>query len=489
MQSRQYECCILGAGPAGLAAALELAHHGVRDVVVVDRNAEPGGLSRTVVRDGNRFDIGPHRFYTANPQIQRLWRETLGDDFLPVRRQTRILYSGKLFSYPLEPVNVLTNLGVGASVLAVLSYVLAQLRASSEPGSYEDWIVSRFGQRLYDTFFRSYTEKVWGVPCSSISAEWASQRIKGLNLVRAALNALNPFRTNGPRTLVEQFDYPRLGAGQMYDALADEIVAQGVALLLNSTVTSIRREESAIASVTVHEESGLQTEIRARHFFTSLPITRFFRSMTPAVPEDVRRAADSLLFREHITVDLVYDAADVFPDQWIYVHSPEVSMARISNYKRFSPAMVGNPGKTGLSVEFFAYQHEPLWKAADRDLIDLAVDQLGGQMIADRSRFETGFVVREADSYPAYVLGFREPYEVLKREIRRLTNLTPIGRGGLFKYNNQDHSCLSGLLGARDYLGIQGAPYDLWEINTDSEYLEDAPYETTAGSAREGKRV
>jgi protoporphyrinogen oxidase len=472
MKKTSAECCILGAGPAGLAAALELTRNGIKDIILVDRNPIVGGLSRTEEREGYRYDVGPHRFFTNNKEINSLWKDTLGNDFRPVNRLTRIYYNNRYFNYPIKAGDVITKLGVIELGHAMLSYAHSKFRIHPKEETFEDWISNKFGRKLFNTFFKTYTEKVWGIPCNQIGAEWAAQRIKGLDIIQVIKNSFNLGGKGKIKTLVDQFDYPVMGAGQMYEAWADEIVKAGGKIILNATVKKINISDHHISSVIYSTDAG-NYEITANQYLSSIPLTHFFYLQEPAVNSDLKKAVDALYYREHITVDLLIDSEEVFPDQWIYIHSPEVKMARIANYNNFSTAMVKNEKKTALSVEYFVFQHEELWKMSDRDLIELAVDELSHAHLVTKEKVLKGWVVRETESYPTYYLGFKHHYEILQNEIDKYTNLYPVGRGGMYKYNNQDHSIMSGLLAARNYVSKE-RKYNLWEINVDAEYHEGA---------------
>jgi protoporphyrinogen oxidase len=356
----------------------------------------------------------------------------------------------------------------------MLSFATAKLGKAGDPKTFEDWITQKFGRKLYETFFKTYTEKVWGIPCSQIGAEWAAQRIKGLDIVKVLKNSLMGGKGNKIKTLVDQFDYPVLGAGQMYEAMAETVSKKGVHVLLGAKVTGIHRKDFSIASIDVQTADGRNVTIQAGQYFNSIPLTHFFKMLTPSAGEEENRAAGALYYREHITVDLLIEGTDLFPDQWIYVHSPDVNIARIANYNNFSKEMSGAKNRTGLSVEYFVFQHEDLWKKSDKDLIALAIDEMSYLGLIQKERVQQAWVVRETESYPTYYIGFQEPYDILKNYINRFTNLYPIGRGGMYKYNNQDHSTMSGILAARNFLKLPGTPYSLWDINIDAEYHESA---------------
>ena len=475
MKKLSTECCILGAGPAGLASALELVRNGIKDIVLLDRNPVTGGLSRTENREGYLFDVGPHRFFTNNKEINSLWKSTLGNDFQAVNRLTRIYYNNKFFNYPIKAGDVITKLGVFELSHAMFSYLGSKFRINAKEDTFEDWISNKFGRKLFKTFFKTYTEKVWGIPCDQIGAEWAAQRIKGLDIIQVIKNSFNLTGKGSIKTLVDQFDYPVKGAGQMYEAWADEITRAGGKIILNATVKKIHTTDHKITSV-IYNVDNTEYEITANQYFSSIPLTHFFYLQASEVDKKIRNAVDALYYRDHITVDLLIDTEDVFPDQWIYIHAPEVKMARIANYNNFSKTMVKHEKKTALSVEYFVFQNEELWKMSDADVIELAKEELNLTKLVSKERVLKGWVVRETESYPTYYLGFKEHYSLLQNEIDKYSNLFPIGRGGMYKYNNQDHSIMSGLLASRNYVSKE-RKYNLWDINVDAEYHEGASRE------------
>ena len=468
------ECCILGAGPAGIGAAHELGKNNVDSIIVIDKNDKIGGLARTEVFDNIRFDVGPHRFFSKNQEINNLWHDTLGEDFKVVDRITRIYYKNKYFNYPIKPFDVLMKLSPVELFYAAFSFFYAKLFPNKNIKTFEDWVVNKFGWKLYNTFFKTYTEKVWGIPCKEIGADWAAQRIKGLDIFQIIKNSLLPGK-NEVKTLVNHFNYPVLGAGQMYEVMYEKIGSNKTELLLNTEVIKFNREGSTIKSVDVISKEKEKIRVNARHFFNSIPLTHFFKMLNPPIEKSgILNAVDSLYYRDHITVNLLVDRENVFPDQWIYIHSPEVQMARIANYNNFSKAMVDYSKKTAISVEYFVFQHEDLWKLDDSSLIMLAIEELEKVNILNLDGVEGKGVTRETESYPTYYLGFREHYELLKSELDEFDNLYPVGRGGMYKYNNQDHSTISGILAARNYVKLPGSPYNLWNINIDAQYLESA---------------
>jgi protoporphyrinogen oxidase len=448
-----------------MSAALELARSGV-PVVVFDRNDRPGGLARTVWHNGYGFDLGPHRFYTKNLEVEQLWQDLLGRDLLEIHRQTRIFYGGRFFSYPLRPLEALARLGPLTSAHALGSYARERFRRRKDPVTFEDWTRAQFGSVLYEIFFRGYTEKVWGIPCSEISNVWAQQRIKGLSLGQAARRALVPRRSTSVRSLVERFYYPRLGAGQLYERMAEEVIKLGGSIRYASPVERMLVRDSRVIAIESEQERH-ETQL----LFSSAPLTWLPRAITPALDKDLLEAANSLRYRAHITVNLTIDGAGPFPDNWIYLNSPEVKAARIANYASFSPDLAPEPQTTGISVEYFAFVGDSVWQLDDKELITLACCELAKLGFADTA-VSDGFVIREPDAYPTYYLGYEQAFARLYSALAKIENLILIGRAGMYRYDNQDHAILSGLYAARNALGK--ANVDLRQINTEHSYLEEA---------------
>jgi len=470
MNSR--EVVIIGAGPAGLGTALELQKNNIKDIIIIDANSSPGGLSRTITYNGNRFDIGPHRFYTKNREVNQIWHQILGKDFKAVNRLTRIYYKNKFYNYPLRPFNALKNLGINESSRAIIDYFITRIkRNGNDADSFEDWVSSQFGNTLYRTFFKTYTEKVWGIDCKDISANWAAQRIKGLNLYKVVLDSLNPFKNNKKtKTLIEEFDYPVLGAGMMYERMADKIVRQGGEFWFNSKVKQINTKNNWVASITVNRDNK-DVLISAKDFFSSIPLTKAIKIIKPEPEENILNSSKKLFFRDHITVNLLIDSNKLFPDHWIYVHSPEVKMARLANYNNFSEKMTRDNKMTAISVEYFVFENDNIWNMRDEEIIDLAKKELHYMKLVDNNKVVDGIVIRETDSYPVYFVGYQKYFDILKEYITGFLNLQCIGRGGMYKYNNQDHSIYTGMLAAKNYCGSN---YNVWNVNVDAEYHEDA---------------
>ena len=466
------EVTILGAGPAGLGAALELQKNNIKDILIIDMHSRAGGLSRTEVFENNRFDIGPHRFFTKNKEIDKLWHDILGDDFKPVQRLTRIYYKNKLFNYPLKPFNALRNLGVYESTYAIISYLYSLIRPRRKKAeTFEEWVINQFGRKLYQTFFKTYTEKVWGIECKKISANWAAQRIKGMSLTTALADSLIPSRRNKKaKSLVEEFDYPTHGSGMMYERMAEKISNNGGEFLFNTTVKKINLKDNKIISIIV-KNTKRELEIPVETVFSSIPLTNLIKWMEPKAPDDVLQSTRELYFRDHITTNLVIDKSGLFEDQWIYVHSQDVKMGRLVNYNNFSAHMPANKNTTAVSVEYFVFKGDDVWSLSDEDIIELAKQELSYMNLVDRKLIKNGFVVRETESYPTYFIGFEKYYDTARGFVSNISNLQCIGRGGMYKYNNQDHSIYTGMLAARNYCGSN---YNLWEVNIDAEYHEDA---------------
>jgi protoporphyrinogen oxidase len=461
---------VVGAGPAGLAAAYVLAEHGI-PTTVLERNDDVGGLARSFEFKGYRFDVGPHRFFTKDPEVDEFWRRVLGADFLKVKRLTRIYYHGRFFHYPLRPLDALWNLGLGRSAAAMLSFMASRLAwAGREPATFEEWMIKHFGRVLYRIFFEGYTEKVWGIPCRELGVEWADQRIRNLDLLSAVRHAFGSGRANGVRSLVEEFDYPREGAGLLYRRMRRFVEAAGSEVVTDAEVVGVRHAGGRIGAVEV-ARGGRRETLAVDYLFSSAPITTFARILDPAPPPPVLAAAGALYYRDHITVNLLVDQPAVFPDQWIYVHDRRVRMARVANYANFSPDCAPGPS-TPLSVEYFVFAgRDELWGMEDRALVELAAGELERVGLVRASEVTDGFVVREKDSYPTYYTGHREPFETLKTYAGEFANLQMIGRAGMYKYNNQDHALLTGFLAARNYLGER---HDVWAVNADPAYHEEA---------------
>ncbi|HPB31408.1 MAG TPA: NAD(P)/FAD-dependent oxidoreductase, partial [Candidatus Sumerlaeota bacterium] len=457
-------------GPAGLAAAWEARRHNL-SCEVLEKDHCVGGLSRTVNYKGYRFDIGGHRFFTKNIEVNAFWQEILKDDFISVNRLSRIYYNNRFFYYPLKPMNAFLGLGPIASVQILLSYVKARMAPLPEENTFEQWVTNRFGRKLYETFFKTYTEKVWGIPCSQIGAEWAAQRIKGLSLTSAVKNALFGSRGNRVKTLISTFQYPKEGPGMMYSAASDSIRSSGGDVSLNSEVMAIHHAEGRIREITVRDpESGRTRRLGGDQFLSSMPITHLVERLVPAPPDPVLRAAHSLKYRALLVVNLVLRRKNLFPDNWVYVHSPQVRLGRLQNYKNWSPWMIDNQEHTSLGLEYFCNEGDDLWTMPNEQLIELGGREIQTLGLARVSDVMDGFVYRAPFTYCVYDTGYEQHMKIVREYLARFPNLHPIGRAGMFKYNNMDHSILTGFLAVRN---IMGARHDLWSVNADQDYHEE----------------
>jgi protoporphyrinogen oxidase len=458
---------IIGAGPAGLTAAYELVKRNIRPIVI-EKSNQVGGLARTETYKDYRFDIGGHRFFTHLQEVEQLWQEIMAEKFIKVARLSRIYYQGRYFNYPLNIFNTLSNLGVVESLLILLSYFKAKLWPYPEEKIFEHWVINRFGQRLYQKFFKTYTEKVWGIPCTTIQADWAAQRIKGLSLKTVVSNAL--FRNNHhqAKTLIHEFHYPVLGPGNMWQRFQELMEGQGGATYFNSEVVRLKRIANRIQEVSLKQ--GEKTiGIPGENFISSMPLTELIFRLDPPVPNEVLEAAHHLTYRSFILVGLIINRGDLFPDQWIYVHSPEVKVGRIQNFRNWSSRMVPDPRKTSLGMEYFCTEGDEIWRMPDTELLELAKRELVHLGMAEASKVDDGVVFRQPKAYPVYNKDYHLHLQMIQRFLATIENLQTIGRNGLHRYNNQDHSMLTGMLAVENILG---ANHDLWELNKNQEYLE-----------------
>ncbi|MCU0526513.1 MAG: NAD(P)/FAD-dependent oxidoreductase [Elainella sp. Prado103] len=467
----RYPVAIIGAGPAGLTAGYELVKRGIQPIVL-EKADLVGGISRTEMYKGYRFDIGGHRFFTKVPQVHQLWQEILSDQFIQVPRLSRIYYQGKFYSYPLSLFNALSNLGVVNSFLILVSYLKAKVRdrlhLTPEPETFEEWVIDCFGERLYRIFFKTYTEKVWGIPCNKIQADWAAQRIQGMSLKRAVLNAL--FGSQNAKSLIKKFDYPILGPGMMWERCQELIEKQGGTIELNTSVTRIKRQGLRIESIVI-QQGDTTSEITADHFISSMPVTALLHRLDPLPPPEVLQAARGLKYRDFLIVALVVNREHLFPDNWIYIHSPEFKVGRIQNFKNWSAAMVPDPSKTCLGMEYFCSEGDDLWQKSDAELIRLATQEaIDLKLGVQPGDVEDGVVIRQYKAYPVYDGEYRQHLQVIQDYLETFENLQTVGRNGMHRYNNQDHSMLTAMLAVQNILGEQN---DLWSVNTERSYHEE----------------
>ena len=462
---------IIGAGPAGLTAAYQLHKHGVASTIL-EADSVVGGISRTAERDGWRFDIGGHRFFTKVKPVEELWHEILPqEDFLLRPRKSRIYYDGKYYDYPLKAMNALRNLGPIEAVRCVGSYAWSRVRPPKDQQNYEGWLVARFGWRLYRTFFKTYTEKVWGMKVADMPADWAAQRIKNLSLMNAITNSLMPKRNQKEITsLIEEFQYPKFGPGMMLERCRDLVVADGSTVAMGATVTKVRHANGKATTVVAEHADGTIEEHACTHVVSSMPIPLLLKAMDPPPPADVVAAADGLKFRDFLTVALVVPEANGFPDQWIYIHDPDVEVGRIQNFGSWSPYLVKD-GRTCLGLEYFVNEGDRLWSSRDEDLVAQATREVASLGLVQPEHVETGYVVRMPKAYPIYDNDYKRNVEILRAWLAANTpNVFPVGRNGMHKYNNQDHSMYTAMLSVENMLG---ANHDIWSVNVEEEYHEE----------------
>ncbi len=463
---------IAGAGPAGLTAAHLLVRSGNQPLLLEQRD-RVGGIACTEEYKGFLFDMGGHRFFSRRAAPQEIWDELLGDDFLTRERLSRIFYQGSFFDYPLRAWNALAGIGPAGAMAVTASYLRWRIFPYENVETFEQWVTNRFGRKLFNTFFKSYTEKVWGIPCDQLQAEWAAQRIRDLSLRKAILGMFTP-EQNRARTLIDSFRYPRRGPGMLWEAMQRSVEAGGGTVRLGSRVEAVHHHQGRVTGVTV-QRNGTTEELPAEQLISSLPVTSLVKRLHPAPPPEVLGAADRLKYRDFLTVCLIVDQEDVFPDQWIYVHDPGVRMGRIQNYRNWSPEMCPETGRTGLGLEYFCNKGDDLWSMPDDELVALGTTELDGMGLVPEELVSDATVYRVPKAYPVYDTGYAGALDVLRVYLERFQNLQTIGRNGLFRYNNMDHSMLTAMV-AVDRLG-DGGSGNVWSINDEQTYHESGPRE------------
>lgn len=460
---------IIGAGPAGLTAAVELIKHKI-PVTVIEKSPHLGGIARTEVYKGYRFDIGGHRFFTKIEQVDKLWHDWLGPDFLNRPRLSRIFYAGKFFDYPLKIFKTLAKLGPVESVLIAASYGWSQLSPHAKEENLEQWVSNRFGRRLYRLFFKTYTEKVWGLPCTEIRAEWAAQRIKDLSIGSILSQALGLNRGRVVKTLIEEFNYPRLGPGQMWQEAAKQVIQSGNQVLMNCLLDQVCHQAGQVTQVVYLDEGGMRQVLVGTDFISSIPLPELILKLSPPAPSEVQAAARALKYRDFLTVVLILDHPNLFQDNWLYIHDSSVKVGRIQNFKNWSQDLVPNKQTSSLGLEYFCTEGDDLWRLTDQELIALGAKEIQQIGLNKGAQIIDGTVVRQPKAYPVYDREYAEHLAVIKNFLASLPNLQTIGRNGLHKYNNQDHSMLTAILAVENILG---ATHDLWEVNTERSFHEE----------------
>jgi protoporphyrinogen oxidase len=460
---------IVGAGPAGLTAAYLLSKDGVR-TTVLEESDTVGGLAQTAEYKGFRFDIGGHRFFTKIEPVQALWKEVLGQELIAVPRLSRIYYDGTFFDYPLKAGNALKGLGAIRAAVIMLSWLKWRLKPYPVEATFEQWVTNRFGKRLYEIFFKTYTEKVWGVPCSEIRAEWAAQRIQNLSLEKAILAAASLNRRSTKiKTLIHEFQYPRLGPGQMWEICRDKIVELGNSVHFRHRLTGIDVVDGRACAVRAQTSSG-ERLFPADHVISTAPLRTLVKALEPFAPDSARAGARGLRYRDFLVVALILKRDNLFPDNWIYIHSPGVKVGRIQNFNNWSKALVPQAGKTCLGLEYFCFEADDLWSSPDSQLIDRARNELEEIGLAAARDVEDGTVIRMKKAYPIYDEAYRDHLDAVRAFIDPIPNLHTVGRNGMHKYNNQDHSMLTAMM---TLWNMKGASHDVWAVNTDFDYHEE----------------
>ncbi|MGI6373896.1 MAG: NAD(P)/FAD-dependent oxidoreductase [Patescibacteria group bacterium] len=482
---------ISGAGPAGLTAAYELLKINIKPIIL-EKDSQVGGISKTVNRDDWLFDIGSHRFFTKSPAVAKLWEEVLPvapEKMLVVNRLSRIYYNKKLFNYPVTlSFQTLKSLGFLKSLKIFFSYLRAKISPIKNEESLEDFFINRFGRELYQTFFKNYTEKVWGIPCQEIPKDWGAQRVKGLSLskvITSSLKSMFKVKDQSKETsLIDSFFFPSYGAGQIYEEMAKRVIDQGGEIIFNTTVKDYHSDSVKVKSVTAFNSLTQETSTYSGdYFFSSQPIsslTAGFENM----PADLRKIGAELSYRSLILVPLVYDklllsskhqsinTPGLIADNWLYIQEDGVKMGRISIFNNFSPKMLKDPNKVLIATEFFCDEDDEFWLTAEDKIISLAKRELAEMGIANDSDFRTGFVWKQEKAYPSYFGSYRE-LDKIKNYLNNFDNLFLIGRNGQHRYNNMDHSILSAITAVGNIKNNIKDKSNVWNVNTESEYHEE----------------
>ena len=471
-ESNLKRIAVIGAGPAGMTAAYQISKEKDVEVTLFEISNSVGGLAKSIELWGQKVDIGPHRFFSSDSKVNRFWLEVVEDNYLMVNRLTRIFYNNRFFYYPLKPLDAFAKLGIIETTRCVLSYLKEKISPTESKGDFETWVTSRFGKRLFEVFFKTYSEKLWGISCRELDADFAAQRIKKLSLLEAVKNAF--FGGNKHKTLVDEFAYPIGGTGMVYEIMAERFRQNGGKLQLNTGVTKVVTDNGTVTGLTLDSGETLDFD----HVISSMPLSLLVSRLEEA-PEDIRTKANSLRFRNTILVYLNVDSPDLFKDNWLYVHSPLLECGRITNFRNWVPQLYGDRKTSILCMEFWCWAEDEMWQVPDEDLIEMAKKEIRQTGLNKGAEILDGKVYRINRCYPVYSKGYREVLEPIENYLRTVKNLFAIGRYGAFKYNNQDHSILMGLLAAENIL--QGENNDLWQINTDYDEYQEASIITQTG--------
>lgn len=464
---------VIGAGPAGITAAYQLAKAGY-EVHVYEASDRVGGLSKTIDLWNQKVDLGPHRFFSNDSKVNKVWLEVVGKDYKMVDRLTRIYYKKKFYFYPLKPFDALFKLGVGTAFVCVMSYFKQRIAPTKQDGSFETWVIGRFGFRLYSIFFKTYSEKLWGISCKDLDEDFAAQRIKKLSLFEAVKNALFKSKKNKHKTLVDQFAYPVGGTGMVYDRMKEFVEKNGGKVFLNTPVDKVISENNTALSI--QKKSGEITEYD--HMISSMPITHLVKNLA-GVPSEVIEANSKLKFRNTILVYLKLEGQNIFPDNWLYVHASDLEMGRVTNFSNWVPEINNQQKSTIVALEYWSYDEDKIWNSSDSDLIALATAEMQKTGLVKGIEISAGHVVKIPKCYPVYQRGYKEPLQIVEKYLSSVRNLSVIGRYGAFKYNNQDHSILMGVMAAENI--VSGTNHNLWSINTDYEEYQEKSTITASG--------
>lgn len=504
---------VIGAGPAGLTLAYELLKAGKKNVIIYEADTQVGGISKTVEHNGNRIDIGGHRFFSKSEWVMSWWENflpikvdkdealslkyqgkslnldvtaneatTSSDDVMLVRsRLSRIYYNKRFFDYPLKltPEN-LSKLGLKKTFLFGLSYAWARIKKITPELTLEDFFINRFGRKLYLQFFKEYTEKVWGVPCSEISADWGAQRVKSLSILSAVLHAckdaLGLDKNKKVQTsLIEQFIYPKFGPGQMWEVVARQIEAMGGRIVMETNVSGISIENDRVVSVTISDKNGQKTTVPCDVVASTMPVKDLVSATGAYWPAEIRQIAQELQYRDFITVGLLYKTSDLvssLEDNWIYIQEPGVNVGRVQIFNNWSPYMVDKPGTVWLGLEFFCKETDTLWQLNDQDMIKLAISEMKKIKLVTADTALDSIVVHVPKAYPGYFGKSYEAFGTIRKALDSVDNLFLIGRNGMHRYNNQDHSMLTAKEAAEQIASGQVDKSKIWKINVGDDYHE-----------------
>lgn len=470
---------VIGAGPAGLTAAYELAKGGAT-VDVYEASSEVGGMSRTIELWGQLVDIGPHRFFSTDPRVNQLWLEVAGRDYRMVDRTTRILYKNSFFNYPITAMDALAKLGVFEAAHCVLSYARQLVSPVADKGTFEDWVVRAFGRRLFEIFFKSYSEKLWGISCQDLDADFAAQRIKKFSLLEAIKTATGLGGKKKHKTLVDSFAYPNEGTGMIYKRMEAFLRERGQNVFLKTPVENVVIEQNKVQGLNLPGGKFVPYS----QVVSTMPLTTVVKAI-PEIPDDIRAHVNQLRFRNTILVYLHVDGKDLFPDNWLYIHSPELQTGRITNFRNWTPTILNGKETTILAMEYWCNSDEPMWASSDEALVELAKQEIQKTGLTKNAKVTDAYVCRVNRSYPVYSAGYKEHLKPIEAYLSTIQGFHAIGRYGAFKYNNQDHSILMGVLAAKNILET-GSRMDLWSVNTDYESYQESTRITESGLVAAG---